>query len=77
MKFEFFVALRYLAAKRRQAAISVITAISVMGVMAGVAALVVALAINNGFRTEMEQRLLGASADNHPAAYGERRHSGL
>ena len=63
MKFEFFVALRYLAAKRRQAAISVITAISVMGVMAGVAALVVALAINNGFRTEMEQRLLGASAD--------------
>ncbi len=63
MKFEFFVAMRYLAAKRRQAAISVITAISVMGVMAGVAALVVALAINNGFRTEMEQRLLGASGD--------------
>ena len=63
MKFEFFVALRYLSAKRRQAAVSVITAISVMGVMAGVAALVVALAINNGFRTEMEQRLLGASAD--------------
>jgi lipoprotein-releasing system permease protein len=63
MKFEFFVALRYLAAKRRQAAISVITLISVVGVMAGVAALVVALAINNGFRREMEQRLLGASAD--------------
>jgi lipoprotein-releasing system permease protein len=63
MKFEFFVALRYLSAKRRQAAVSVITLISVLGVMAGVAALVVALAINNGFRTEMEQRLLGASAD--------------
>jgi len=63
MKFEFFVALRYLAAKRRQAAISVITLISVVGVMAGVAALVVALAINNGFRREMESRLLGASAD--------------
>jgi lipoprotein-releasing system permease protein len=63
MKFEFFVALRYLAAKRRQAAISVITVISVIGVMAGVAALVVALAINTGFRREMEQRLLGASAD--------------
>jgi lipoprotein-releasing system permease protein len=63
MKFEFFVAWRYLSAKRRQAAVSVITAISVIGVMAGVAALVVALAINNGFRTEMEQRLLGASAD--------------
>jgi lipoprotein-releasing system permease protein len=63
MKFEFFVAWRYLSAKRRQAAVSVITAISVVGVMAGVAALVVALAINNGFRSEMEQRLLGASAD--------------
>jgi lipoprotein-releasing system permease protein len=63
MKFEFFVAMRYLRAKRRQAAISVITAISVLGVMAGVCALVVALAINNGFRRELEQKLLGASAD--------------
>ncbi|MBI1939892.1 MAG: ABC transporter permease [Acidobacteria bacterium] len=63
MRFEFFVALRYLKAKRRQAAISVITAISVLGVTAGVAALVVALAINNGFREELEDRLLGVSAD--------------
>jgi lipoprotein-releasing system permease protein len=63
MRFEFFVALRYLKAKRRQAAISVITVISVVGVMAGVCALVVALAINNGFRRELEQRLLGATAD--------------
>jgi lipoprotein-releasing system permease protein len=63
MRFEFFVALRYLKAKRRQAAISVITVISVAGVMAGVCALVVALAINNGFRRELEQRLLGATAD--------------
>jgi lipoprotein-releasing system permease protein len=63
MRFEFFVALRYLKAKRRQAAISVITVISVLGVMAGVCALVVALAINNGFRRELEQRLLGATAD--------------
>ena len=63
MRFEFFVALRYLKAKRRQAAVSVITVISVVGVMAGVCALVVALAINNGFRREMEQRLLGATAD--------------
>ncbi len=63
MRFELFVALRYLSAKRRQAAISLITVISVVGVMAGVAALVVALAINNGFRRELEERLLGASAD--------------
>ncbi|HUY12908.1 MAG TPA: ABC transporter permease [Terriglobia bacterium] len=63
MKFEFFVALRYLRAKRRQSVISVVTAISVLGVMAGVCALVVALAINNGFRENLEQRLLGATAN--------------
>jgi lipoprotein-releasing system permease protein len=63
MRFEFFVALRYLKAKRRQAVISVITGISVLGVMAGVSALVVALAINNGFRQDLEQRLLGATAN--------------
>ena len=63
MRFEFFVALRYLNAKRRQAVISVITAISVVGVMAGVATLVVALAINNGFREELEKRLLGATSN--------------
>jgi lipoprotein-releasing system permease protein len=63
MRFEFFVALRYLKAKRKQAVISVITLISVIGVMAGVCALVIALAINNGFREELEQRLLGATAN--------------
>jgi len=63
MPFELFVALRYLKAKRRQAAISVITVISVLGVMAGVCALVIALAINNGFREELESRLLGATAN--------------
>ncbi|MGH9403050.1 MAG: ABC transporter permease [Terriglobia bacterium] len=63
MRFAFFVALRYLKAKRRQSVISVITLISVLGVMAGVCALVVALSINNGFREDLEQRLLGATAD--------------
>jgi lipoprotein-releasing system permease protein len=63
MNFELFMALRYLKAKRRQAAISIITVISVLGVMAGVAALVISLAINNGFREELETRLLGATAN--------------
>jgi lipoprotein-releasing system permease protein len=63
MNFEFFVAFRYLKAKRRRAAISIITVISVVGVMAGVCALVIALAINNGFREELESRLLGATAN--------------
>lgn len=63
MRFAFFVALRYLKAKRRQSVISIITVISVLGVAAGVCALVVALSINNGFREDLEQRLLGATAD--------------
>jgi lipoprotein-releasing system permease protein len=63
MRFELFVALKYLRAKRRQAVISIITVISVIGVVAGVAALVIALAINNGFREELEQKLLGATAN--------------
>ncbi|HEV2381934.1 MAG TPA: ABC transporter permease [Terriglobia bacterium] len=63
MRFEFFVALRYLKAKRRQAAISVATVISVVGVMAGVCALVISLAINNGFREDLESRLVGATAN--------------
>jgi len=60
--FELFIARRYLRAKRKQVVISVITAISVMGVAAGVMALVIALAINNGFRTTLERNLLGLTA---------------
>jgi len=62
MAVEFFIARRYLRAKRKQAAIPVITAISVMGVAAGVMALVVALAINNGFRQELQSHLVGATS---------------
>ncbi|HXW92849.1 MAG TPA: FtsX-like permease family protein [Terriglobales bacterium] len=62
MRFELFVASRYLRAKRRQAVIGVITAISITGVAAGVASLVIALAINNGFREDLQDRLLGASS---------------
>jgi lipoprotein-releasing system permease protein len=60
--FELFVARRYLRAKRKQVVISVITAISVVGVAAGVMALVIALAINNGFRSTLERNLLGLTA---------------
>ena len=62
MQFELFVAARYLRAKRRQALIGVITIISVVGVAAGVAALIIALAINNGFRQDLQDRLLGSSS---------------
>jgi len=61
-EFELFVALRYLRAKRKQAVISIITVISILGVAAGVMALVIALAINNGFRGTLQRNLLGATA---------------
>jgi lipoprotein-releasing system permease protein len=60
--FERFVARRYLTAKRKHAVISVITAISILGVAAGVMALIIALAITNGFRNTLERTLLGATA---------------
>jgi lipoprotein-releasing system permease protein len=62
MRFELFIAARYLRAKRRQAVIGVVTAISVIGVAAGVASLIVALAITNGMKRDLEARLLGSTA---------------
>jgi lipoprotein-releasing system permease protein len=62
MKFELLVAARYLKAKRKQAVISLITVISIVGVAAGVGALIIALAINAGFRRDLEKKLLGAQA---------------
>jgi lipoprotein-releasing system permease protein len=61
LRFELFIASRYLRAKRRQAVIGVITAISILGVAAGVASLIIALAINNGFRQDLQARLLGST----------------
>lgn len=63
MTFEFFIAARYLKAKRKQAVISVITIISVLGVTAGVASLIIALAVNAGFKEDLQKRLLGATAN--------------
>jgi lipoprotein-releasing system permease protein len=61
-RFEWTVALRYLRAKRKQTVISVITVISIIGVAAGVASLIIALAINNGFRSTLQASLLSATA---------------
>ncbi len=61
-RFELFVAGRYLRARRKEAVISVITAISVAGVAVGVMALVIATAVTNGFSASLEHSLLGAMA---------------
>ncbi len=60
--FEIFIARRYLRAKRKEAVVSIVTVISVVGVAAGVMALIIALAVNNGFRNELQKNLLGATA---------------
>jgi lipoprotein-releasing system permease protein len=62
MPFELHIALRYLLARRRQAFISLISLISTLGVMVGVSALIIALALMTGLQGELRNRILGASA---------------
>jgi len=62
MPFELHIALRYLFARRRQAFISVISLVSTLGVIVGVMALVVALALMTGLQGEVRDRILGATA---------------
>ncbi len=62
LSFELFVALRYLLARRKQAFISLISFISVVGVMVGVMALLIALALMTGLQGELRDRIVGAAA---------------
>ncbi|MFT4114888.1 FtsX-like permease family protein [Silvibacterium sp.] len=62
MRFELFVAARYLRAKRRQAVVGVITVISIVGVAVGVASLIIALAITNGMSRDLRDRLVSSTA---------------
>ncbi|MGH9704355.1 MAG: FtsX-like permease family protein [Candidatus Acidiferrales bacterium] len=62
MNFEWLVALRYLRSQYKPAVLRLITLLSVIGVAAGVTTLVVALAMNTGFRQALRDRLLGVTA---------------
>ncbi|HOO91504.1 MAG TPA: ABC transporter permease, partial [Syntrophales bacterium] len=62
MAYEFFIGLRYLRAKRKQAFISVNTFISVAGVFLGVAALIIVLSVMNGFEIELRDKILGINS---------------
>lgn len=57
--FERMVAWRYLRARRKEAFISVIAGFSFIGIMLGVATLIIVMAVMNGFRTELVSRILG------------------
>ncbi len=61
MKFEIFVALRYLRAKRKQTMVSVITAISVLGIAAGVMSLIIAMALETGQKEDIQTKILGTT----------------
>src|SRR3990170_2998552 len=62
MKYEWFIGLRYLKAKRKQTFISIITIISIAGVMVGVMALIVVLAVMSGFEKTLKEKILGTQA---------------
>jgi len=62
LPFELFVAMRYLVARRKQAFVSVISFVSILGVTVGVTALLIALALMTGLQGELRDRIIGASA---------------
>ena len=62
MSYEFFISLRYLRARRKQVFVSIITFISVAGIFLGVAALIIVLAVMNGFETDLRNKILGINS---------------
>ncbi|MBQ9407500.1 MAG: lipoprotein-releasing ABC transporter permease subunit [Desulfovibrio sp.] len=69
MRFELFVALRYLFSRRKQTFIHIISVMSILGVALGVGALVVVLGVYNGLTTDMRDKILGANAHAIVMAY--------
>jgi len=80
MKFERLVALRYLRSPYKPAVLRLVTALSVLGVAAGVMTLVIALSVNSGFRQTLQDRLLGVTAHlnlTRPGSEGIRNYPAL
>ncbi|MDO9584868.1 MAG: lipoprotein-releasing ABC transporter permease subunit [Syntrophales bacterium] len=70
MSYEFFISLRYLRAKRKQVFVSVITLFSIAGILLGVAALIIVLAVMNGFETDLRNKILGINSHVVLMEYG-------
>src|SRR3989339_187920 len=62
MSFELFIGSRYLRARQKQAFISLITILSISGVMVGVMALIVVIAVMAGFESDLKSRILGVES---------------
>jgi lipoprotein-releasing system permease protein len=74
MPYEFFISLRYLRARRKQVFVSIITFISIAGIFLGVAALIIVLAVMNGFETDLRSKILmehSGAMQNHPQVMKE------
>ncbi|MDH3974455.1 MAG: lipoprotein-releasing ABC transporter permease subunit [Deltaproteobacteria bacterium] len=74
LPYEVFIGLRYLKAKRKQTFISIITFISIAGVMVGVMALIVVLAVMTGFQEDLRDKILGTNSHIVVTQYGEGMH---
>ena len=72
MSYELFIALRYLRSKRKTGFISLISYISVAGVMIGVAALIIVLSVMNGFESEVRSRFIGVDAHVKVRTFNDR-----
>jgi len=70
MSFEIFIARRYLKARQRTSFISLISIISIMGIFLGVAALNIVMAVMNGFKEEVTNRLVNISGHIYVIKYG-------
>jgi lipoprotein-releasing system permease protein len=62
MAYEFFIGLRYLKAKRKPTFVSVISFISILGIMVGVTALIIVLSVMTGFEEDLKEKILGINA---------------
>ena len=69
--YELFISLRYLRARRKQIFVSVITFISIIGILLGVATLIIVLAVMNGFETDLRNKILGVNAHVILTEYGK------
>ena len=63
MSFELYIGGRYLRAKQKQAFVSLITILSIAGVMVGVMALIVVIAVMTGFDADLKSRILGGQSE--------------
>ena len=71
MRYEVFLALRYLKARRKQAFTSVVSFVSILGISVGVAALVIALALLTGFQQDIQAKIIDANAHIVLWAFGD------